>query len=379
MPGSKPGLARWARIAFGAVGLFAAIAAVASGAEASPVGPSYSVWHKIFLLHLKRQSILVSTSASSTHDVWAIGNAGAAADLSFAVHWNGRLWSVKHFPNSTFFAETVRESGPTNVWVAGDDRRNGEYMAYRWDGLRWHAMTMPQDSAGMPPVVLSRSDVWVSGYSNWTQGAGWSSSIFHWDGQAWTHYSLPVFADEHLYLGGSSNRQLWAAGVRTSANSQTTVGRLAVYHWNGHRWRQAPLAPKLVMVSSPELAVSNSGEVWVVGHGRRVAHGDHVPIVLYRRDGRWHRLGTQGFGAAEPYPDGLTGVWLEAPEVYWNGSSFPLVHFTDRCAGFNSTGIDDSYGIPRTHIELFAASCLDRRTGKQNAMLMATGPFRPGA
>jgi hypothetical protein len=90
-----------------------------------------------------------------------------------------------------------------------------------------------------------------------------------------------------MSLAGSSDRNLWAAGIAASNPARTAAGRLVAYGWNGIAWHRKAM-PRVFLAGPPQLAVAASGEAWIVGHGTRRAH--HKPIILYRIGGKWKRL-----------------------------------------------------------------------------------------
>ena len=335
-----------------------------------------------FRASLPYSNILTGAEATSPSDAWAIGATATGDSRAYAVHWNGSAWKITHFPDRAFVPDWVRASSRHNVWFIGSRITSGISVreALRWDGARWHVMAVPQEASGVfRPVVLGPSDVWLSGATTWNRAHGWHTLLWHWNGRAWTSYVLPILADDSLgmSLAGSSDRNLWAAGIAASSPARTATGRLVAYAWNGSAWHRKAM-PRVFLAGPPELAVAASGEAWVVGRGTRRVH--HKPIILYRIGGQWKRLPDRVLdvpsGVGTPAPDGLNGVWLGL-DLYWSGSAVAQIN------GQGTRNCDSLYldtqgpfmdGIPRTHSILLAAACQRTSHGRLQGSILIDKP-----
>jgi hypothetical protein len=377
------------------VSLAAAAAAVCIAAAASPPASAvlsrtssaqarwagsgaqvFSAWHTAWQAHLAYGNSLWSVEATGDGDAWAVGGGTSVGTnaRAYAVHWNGTAWRLMHFPDPSFVPVSVRASSRSNVWFFGYVI-GGANEALRWNGTSWHAIPAPSDGFGVP-VVLGRSDVWVNagGFFN----HGWKANLSHWNGQSWQIYQLPMRASL-MDVAGSSGHNLWAAGIATGLRKDATVGRLVAYRWNGSQWRRASM-PRRYLAGAPSLAVSASGEAWIVGTGTKRVNG--ASVIYYRTKGTWTQIADSKLRLTPPrvnyppVPDGLNGIWF-GNDMYWAGSGISLSR--DRITGC-ALGIEGSDnpsfmdGIPRTHSALLAAGCPHTAAGTMQGLIAISKP-----
>jgi len=136
--------------------------------------------------------------------------------------------------------------------------------------------------------------------------------------------------------------------------------------------------PRAYLVSHPDLAVSASGEVWVVAGGSLHVH--HVAIVVHHSSRGWRQLqewrlrdlpSAVGFPDT---PDGLHGIRLGF-DLYWPGRG-PVKWSPIGCDGalYANAGATAMDGIPRTRDILFAGACQKTTHGRiQGAVLISRG------
>lgn len=139
----------------------------------------------------------------------------------------------------------VAASSATNVWVFGQDGTTVFTRVYRFDGKRWHSISMPPETSFDSLDVLSPSDAWALGASFTS-----SSDLFHWNGMSWTGYTVPIepFLSS---LDASGPDNVWLAGIDSAAPA--TKGALRVYRWKGSHWARVTV-PHLVVSSGPGVA-----------------------------------------------------------------------------------------------------------------------------
>lgn len=269
----------------------------------------------------------------------------------------------------------MRASSADNVWVFGSDSTHA-LEAMRWDGSHWlAALAIP---AGAPdnPVVLGPSDVWLSYFAAWTRARGWMATSWHWDGREWHTYTLPILTTD-MGLAGSSDQNLWAAGITTTSSNRNALGHLATYRWNGHAWHRIRL-PRAFVVRDPELSASTSGETWIVAGGSKRVHGHAV--VLFRGASTWRQLDERRLSSLPApvgypeAPDGLNGIRLGL-NLYWPGSG-PVEWSPVGCshALYASIGPSMMDGVPRTHRVLLAAACQQGSHGTIEGAIMISKP-----
>jgi hypothetical protein len=103
---------------------------------------------------------LASVAAISSGDVWSIGSlCGPGTARTLTIHWDGNGWSVVASPNhaqlddSELLSLSARSSD--DVWAVGyqnvsDQGKNGQGLIVHWDGMQSKAR-----SPVMPPFFLA--------------------------------------------------------------------------------------------------------------------------------------------------------------------------------------------------------------------------------
>jgi hypothetical protein len=361
--------------------------AVAPGAQAlqraAAAGSAlYTHLHVRFIATLPNANTLISISATSKADAWAVGsdfadpNAGA-----YAVHWNGHTWRQLRFPDPSFAPRSVRASSARDAWFVGYEQRpNLQPEALRWDGSAWHVLALPADPR-LVPVIFGPADAWFQGGSSWSRAHGWRTELAHWNGHTWTSYRLPMWASDNA-IAGSSPRNLLAVGLSTSTRPGTRPpsGWLVGYHWTGTQWRRAAL-PRVSMQGPVLLAASPSGEAWINGTGS--ARERYQPFVFYRPDGTWRRLPNRKLGVTSALqlgsplmPDGLNGVWFGG-QRYWSGGSVGdgFGKAPTSCGSLNLIdGTAFMAAVPRTHSMLMAVACQRTARATVEGAVLITEP-----
>jgi len=244
---------------------------------------------------------LKSVIAISKDDAWAVGINSHAN--GYILHWNGHRWRHAGLPAVGFIPLTVRASSATNVWVLGDYA--GSFAAERWDGSRWHQITLP-DGAGSGAVILNAKDAWLAEPS--CQAA--MCQLYHWHRSTWTEIALPPhFTLESL--SGSSDTNIWAAGYLSRSAGSGPVG---AYRWTGRSWVRARL-PRLGQGATAEVVAVSPRNVWVVN-----------TWIWYPRPAHWNGENwisvprpSHALNAADPVvPYGQYGIRVGATSI-WTG------------------------------------------------------------
>jgi hypothetical protein len=83
---------------------------------------------------------LAAITASSSDDIWAIGNSVNRRQQTLAEHWNGNSWSFVHAPSS-FLMNDIAAVGSNDVWAVGWDLSNS--IIEHWNGVRWSIVPSP--------------------------------------------------------------------------------------------------------------------------------------------------------------------------------------------------------------------------------------------
>ncbi|GAC1471645.1 MAG: hypothetical protein PVSMB5_20490 [Ktedonobacteraceae bacterium] len=92
---------------------------------------------------------LISASALSAHDVWAVGDAHGGQPGPLIEHWDGQHWSLSSIPrlNGNYQNLTSVTGLQTNdVWARGaylDSANNSRPLVTRWNGSVWSIVSLP--------------------------------------------------------------------------------------------------------------------------------------------------------------------------------------------------------------------------------------------
>ena len=165
--------------------------------------------------------------------------------------------------------EGVGASSTLNVWAVGENDADRETpYAARWNGAGWieDDPAMPAGSLPNGGVVgvsaLSTANAWTVG---WTDRGTNNQSIWplidHWNGKTWTVMSAPSLAGSSLDdVSAITTSNVWAVGG-------TTTGAL-IEHWNGKAWK-AVAAPGSASLGS--IRTVTASNIWAVG-GDQIEH-----------------------------------------------------------------------------------------------------------
>ncbi len=248
---------------------------------------------------------LMSVSAVSASDVWAVGRATIYRGGAIA-HWDGMSWRPFPYQEDSRLA-AVAMVGPHDGWTVGEDG-----TVLRWNGQSWLHVEAPTEEDLHDIAVVSADDVWV---------VGDGGIILRWDGRRWSAVPCPV---DRLLSSVAAARadDVWAGGDDA-----------ALVHWDGTVWTEfeAPLSSAYDLNDIEALA---AGDVWLFGPN------------IYHWDGtRWAR-------ESEAYAN---AAWMSTEDGGWAvGDSGRLTHWDGRdwapvtspaCFDYNAvTMVSDSDG-----------------------------------
>ncbi len=212
----------------------------------------------------------------SASNIWAVGsysntgNVGSSQTL--IEHWDGTTWSVVTSPNVASSGNdlvSVSAVSANNIWAVGNSFNNntnsGKTLIEHWNGIRWSIVSSPSvgsflnDLTGV--VAISSHDIWAVGDSLSNTSPA-KTLIEHWDGSKWSVISSPNVKSAYNVLNGVaaiSSSNIWAAGYY---NSSTFIE-----HWNGTRWSIAS-SPNVGSAGNLLNGVTNvpgTRDAWTVG------------------------------------------------------------------------------------------------------------------
>jgi hypothetical protein len=269
----------------------------AAAGQAPPPPVSYhwngSSWSQVATPTLGVSSSLLSVSASSATDAWAVGMSvlGKHDDTTLMEHWNGTAWSVNSSLVVTGYAAElsgVVDLSPTNAWAVGVANTS---LLEHWNGTTWTQVTIPDP--GFTPggndsiSASSASDIWVVGYTlNTATGASVPEAL-HFNGTAWSVVAMPQAGANSSTIGAVTDisaTDAWAVGEEIGATS-AVGGSTLIEHWNGTAWS---IVPSPTPGADPELAgiaARGPNDVYAVGDNLPSINGGTVQGMILRWNG----------------------------------------------------------------------------------------------
>jgi len=233
----------------------------------------------------------------------------------YVLHWTGATWSAVSIPGSNgYYSSLVAASSASNVWVLGTDAKGSlNQKIFRYDGAHWHTMSVPAGNIGAL-VVLSATDVWVSGQSSCNVDGKASKCVtdmWLWNGSTWTAH--PIYSDVYN-IAGSSATNLWAVGLN-DVDQTTGEGTVSAYRWNGTKWLTVVM-PHPAMSGLPDIAIGSASDIWIEGWRATTTK----VLALHWTGKEWQQVLSAAHSAASPdaVPYGSSGVW-EGPWEAWTG------------------------------------------------------------
>lgn len=145
---------------------------------------------------------LEAVHANGAKYAWAVGYLyDGPVTETVAEHWNGHAWSAVPSADPIGSATSlvaVDASSSSDVWAVGDATNNStsvtSTIAEQWNGTAWKITSSPNpsgssDSSLTGVSVISAVNAWAVGYS-WN-GTATSTVVEHWNGKTWTLTGAP--------------------------------------------------------------------------------------------------------------------------------------------------------------------------------------------
>jgi hypothetical protein len=288
----------------------------------------------------------LDVSASSTTNVWAVGENDADLETPIAQHWDGSEWisTVPRRPSLDDGLLGVAALTRRNVWAVG--WQDAGALVEHWTGAAWRVVATPH-AAGRTladAAALSANDIWAVG------GSGSSTLIEHWNGHRWRDVvsSGSGGLDSVVAL---SRRNVWAVG---------DAG--LIEHYNGRHWNRVTSPVDDAFILTQIARVPGTRHMWAVGND---GLGDST--AAYYDGSSWRLV---------PVPAGgqLRGVTARSDTNVWAAGIGSDSSFVVRWNGSNwrritGTALDTGYMNSLTRVphspELWAVG----------GVLEAGGPF----
>jgi hypothetical protein len=248
-----------------------------------------STWKEVAIPGAKMSTYLVQ--ATSASNVWVVGYVPNSDADAAAYRWDGARWHRIPVPANTQL-RGMAVLGPSNVWAFGGSLSlNGE--VYHWNGSKWQ--TYPNLNINPQSIsASSASNVWVAAFAY--SGNTSREYAYRWNGSRWLAVSMPHPVDTYAVgVTALSPSNVWIGWI----NATTT----AAVHWNGNRWQQVTAPSSIIADSTAIVPDGRGGEWWgpwvdYTGHAW-VSHLTFSPEFFSGSVGAPVRLpGTSSFLAA---------------------------------------------------------------------------------
>lgn len=315
------------------------------------------------------QNDLHSVSASSTSDVWAVGQT--------AIHFDGSKWTAFSVPgihgDNTSRLGGVVDFAPNNVWTVGIINiglGNTNQVIEHFGGTKWSVSPGPKFLPGDEPslesvTAISPSDMWAAGFilTNNTQslfplfehynGTTWtafettfnnatifgvsadatndvwavgsvaefSTFVEHYDGRTWSVVPSPNAGLGWNILFGVvalAPNNVWAAGYYTQQVNSTRPTKTLIEHWDGTSWKIVPspnIGPHSVYQSNELWGITavSANDVWAFGAFFAAnGSGQQSTLVLHWNGTSW---------AIVPSPNPTNGSFRS--DILFGGTVIP--------------------------------------------------------
>jgi hypothetical protein len=269
----------------------------AAAGQAPPPPVSYkwngSAWSLVATPTLGVTSSLLSVSASSATDAWAVGMSvlGRHDDGTLMEHWNGTAWSVNSSLVLTgYTAELtgVVDLSPTNAWAVGEANSS---LLEHWNGSTWSEVTIPDPdfTPGTDDSISASSadDIWVVGSTLNTATDEFVPEALHYNGTAWSVVAMPQAGTNSSTIGAVTDispTNAWAVGEDIGATS-AVGGSTLIEHWNGSSWSIVPSPTPGADPGLTGVAARGPDDVYAVGSNVPSVNGGTVQGMILRWNG----------------------------------------------------------------------------------------------
>jgi hypothetical protein len=221
---------------------------------------------------------LIDVVGVSPSDAWAVGVVSSPyIDFHIVlVHWDGTEWTKVPMTSSggarsSASLYSVSASSSSDVWVVGQYRSERSLplqpLAEHWDGKSWTVVPLAPGSgdgslAGVSAV--SPTDAWAVGDLIRKPGTQSRPVVAHWNGSSWTTVRMrgTGVAGWLWQVSGVSSTDAWAIGNQR--------GRTLIMHWDGSSWIRVPSPHPRKLSDLTGLAALSSTDAWVVGSATSV-------------------------------------------------------------------------------------------------------------
>jgi hypothetical protein len=345
------------------------LAAVVSSARAAE--PPVLSWRFIFRGNDRAE--FETVSAVSQRDAWVAGDYDKTT-TALILHWNGRRWHSVRVPEARGFMPLYSdESSASDVWFVGyQNTASGQTSrALRWTAKGWRSQPMPAGVQGSLSLrVLSGNDAWLANAlscpSNSPANQKCTSLLWHWNGETWRQYELPVGISS---LAGSSSANVWASGYKGDGGKLNELQlRFYAYRWTGSAWSAVPMGHPVSRGCMPEIDTTSERDVWMTTCAQRRKESG---LLLHWNGRKWQQV--WNLPGEAPIIDGRVGVWL-SPTMRWTPHGVGIAELpTDG----DSISFPDVIRVPGTTTLLAVGETFKNAAYARTYMAIVGGPFGP--
>jgi hypothetical protein len=241
-------------------------------------------WTRVPTPALKIGGYFTAVAGSSAGSVWAVGLAGPgrggiATAAQLLEHWNGKRWTVQHFPSlpggGQFSGVAALSAG--NAWAVGST--GSQTLAEHWNGAKWSRWASPNLLPGVGAstlsavTVIAANNAWAVGSVYLPDGSSRTLTAF-WNGHRWRLVASPSRGDDAALFGvaASWTNNIWAVG--TAYGEPGCIGESCgpfltlIMHWNGTRWKvvPSPNPEETISIALNGVAAVTRDNIWAVGN-----------------------------------------------------------------------------------------------------------------
>lgn len=202
---------------------------------------------------------------------WRSGEGQSSS--GYLYRYNGNEWSsAGSLPHSQEgrLEGGIAMTSAVNGWVAlgpVDTSESAESTVYHWDGNAWtlHTTIIEPATASWPGGISLTGIDMLSPSEGWMVGTFHRGTRFyHWNGVSWQHDTtlMDVYAESDIDMVSANNG--WAVGLH-------------ITHWDGENWTQMPGPENGWLFDVSALDANNAWAVGGVGQGTGlILHWDGV-------------------------------------------------------------------------------------------------------
>lgn len=247
-------------------------------------------------------SFLSALAGVSSNDVWAVGFFPDRTNQDIIhpliEHWNGKQWNIvpSHVAANANLL-SISAISANDVWAVGwiqasqqspiPEITPSRTLVEHWDGQQWKVVTSPNPGSVSNILhsitAVSSKDVWAIGSITDGNlyppkpGRGQGSSVVsktlveHWNGKQWQIVASPNPSTTEMdfdHITALGPNDIWITGFLVNNSAGALLDSTAIIeHWDGHKWQMTTGFKQANDQSFSGIARDPSlpGKLWIVG------------------------------------------------------------------------------------------------------------------